>query len=113
MRDGERSSGRLRSWILHQRARSSFHASMVVRRLAVGGLRSEDSPLASEFRALCRRYEAPSVLELGTRQSTPGRSTMHREWVPHAAEFLGTDLQPGGGRRRHRRRTHALAHVRE
>jgi Methyltransferase domain len=96
MSDGEGSSGRLRSWVLHQRERSSFHASMVVRLLAVRGMpRSESSPLASEFRALCRRYKAPSVLELGTRQSTPGRTTMHRDWVPHAAEFLGTDLQHG------------------
>jgi SAM-dependent methyltransferase len=96
MSDGERSSGRLRSWVLHQRERSSFHASMAVRRLAVRDIpRSESSPLASEFRALCRRFDAPSVLELGTRQSTPGRSTMHRDWVPHAAEFLGTDLQHG------------------
>ena len=92
----EGSSGRLRSWVSQQRERSSFHASMLLRRLAVRGMpRSESSPLASEFRALCRRYDAPSVLELGTRQSTPGRSTMHRDWVPHAAEFLGTDFQPG------------------
>jgi hypothetical protein len=96
MIDGERSSDRLRSWALHQRERSSFHASRVLRLLAVGGMpESEESPLASEFRARCQRFEAPSVLELGTRQSTPGRSTMHRDWVPHAAEFLGTDIQRG------------------
>jgi SAM-dependent methyltransferase len=39
--------------------------------------------------------EAPRVLELGTRQSIPGRSTMHRDWVPHASEFLGTDVEDG------------------
>jgi SAM-dependent methyltransferase len=35
------------------------------------------------------------VLELGTARSIPERSTMHRGLVPHAAEFLGTDLAPG------------------
>jgi hypothetical protein len=45
--------------------------------------------------ARCAQLSAPSVLELGTLQSVPGRSTMHRDWVPHAAEFLGTDIQAG------------------
>ena len=35
------------------------------------------------------------MLELGTLQSVPGRSTMHRDWVPHASEFLGTDIEAG------------------
>jgi hypothetical protein len=48
------------------------------------------------FQARCAELPAPSVLELGTRQSVPGRSTMHRDWVPHASEFLGTDLEDGG-----------------
>ncbi len=43
----------------------------------------------------CAELDAPSVLELGTRQSVPGRSTMHRDWVPHAFEFIGTDIQGG------------------
>jgi hypothetical protein len=47
------------------------------------------------FIARCREFAAPSVLEMGTKQSIPGRSTMHRDWVPHASEFLGTDIQPG------------------
>jgi hypothetical protein len=96
MSDGERSGGGFESWVSRQRERAGFHASAVVRRLAVRGAPpSESSPLAAEFQALCRRFEAPSVLELGTLQSTPGRSTMHRDWVPHAAEFLGTDIQDG------------------
>jgi hypothetical protein len=37
----------------------------------------------------------PLVLELGTLQSIPGRSTMHRDFVPHAYEFIGTDIQTG------------------
>jgi hypothetical protein len=39
--------------------------------------------------------QAPSVLELGTRQSQANQSTMHRNWVPHAGEFLGTDIEQG------------------
>jgi SAM-dependent methyltransferase len=37
----------------------------------------------------------PAVLELGTLRSKPTRSTLHRHFVPHAAEYLGTDFQPG------------------
>ena len=42
-----------------------------------------------------RRFEAPSVLELGTEQSVAGPLTTHRDWVPHAGEFLGTDIEAG------------------
>jgi SAM-dependent methyltransferase len=45
--------------------------------------------------ARCRVLSSPSVLELGTLRSQPGRSTMHRDWVPNAGEFLGSDIQPG------------------
>jgi SAM-dependent methyltransferase len=53
------------------------------------------SDLERRFVARCAELPAPSVLELGTLQSQPGRSTMHRDWVPHAAEFLGTDIEDG------------------
>jgi SAM-dependent methyltransferase len=63
-----------------------------------GRPRSEGEPssdLEQRFIARCAELPAPSVLELGTLQSRPGRSTMHRDWVPHASEFLGTDIQAG------------------
>jgi hypothetical protein len=53
------------------------------------------SDLEARVRARCRELPAPRVLELGTKQSQPGRSTMHRDWVPHASEFLGTDMEEG------------------
>ena len=53
------------------------------------------SDLEQRFVARCAELPAPSVLELGTLQSRPGRSTMHRDWVPNASEFLGTDIQDG------------------
>jgi hypothetical protein len=53
------------------------------------------SDLEARFVARCGELASPSVLELGTRQSVPGRSTMHRDWVPHAREFLGTDIEAG------------------
>ena len=53
------------------------------------------SDLEQRFMARCAELPSPSVLELGTLQSQPGRSTMHRDWVPHAAEFLGTDIEAG------------------
>jgi len=43
----------------------------------------------------CQALHKPRVLELGTAQSIPGRSTRHDEWVPHAGEYLGTDIEAG------------------
>jgi hypothetical protein len=64
--------------------------------LGVPGSEAElDSNLTQEFIDQCAKLDRPSVLELGTKQSTPGRSTMHRHWVPQAAEFLGTDIEAG------------------
>jgi hypothetical protein len=51
--------------------------------------------MEQRFIARCAELPSPSVLELGTLQSVPGRSTMHRDWVPHAGEFLGTDIEAG------------------
>jgi hypothetical protein len=69
------------------------------RALVVAGRPSSERQASSEleqrFKARCAEFSSPSVLELGTLQSQPGRSTMHRDWVPHAAEFLGTDIQAG------------------
>ena len=49
----------------------------------------------SRFKERVQTMKAPRVLELGTMQSMPGRSTLHRGYVPHAGEFLGTDIAPG------------------
>jgi hypothetical protein len=52
----------------------------------------------SLFQAFYERacaMEAPRVLELGTKRSLLDRSTMHCDFVPHAAEYLGTDIEPG------------------
>jgi hypothetical protein len=60
--------------------------------------RSEAAPSSQEeqrFIARCLELSSPSVLELGSLQSVAGRSTLHRDWVPHAGEFLGTDIQEG------------------
>jgi SAM-dependent methyltransferase len=53
------------------------------------------SDLEARFIARCAQLDAPSVLELGSLQSISGRSTLHRDWVPHAGEFLGTDIEDG------------------
>jgi SAM-dependent methyltransferase len=39
--------------------------------------------------------ERPRVLELGTKRSVEGRSTLHNEWVPNAGDYLGTDIESG------------------
>lgn len=51
--------------------------------------------LLEDFLARCRTLENPRVLELGTKRSIKSRSTKHDEWIPHAAEFLGTDIEMG------------------
>lgn len=47
------------------------------------------------FIELMAQRERPSVLETGTRRSIPERSTLHKDWVPHAGEYIGTDFQDG------------------
>jgi len=82
-----------------ERGRLIRIAARVRDRLTLAGAPRADalpsSDLEERFIARCRELPSPSVLELGTLQSQPGRSTMHRDWVPHAAEFLGTDIQDG------------------
>ena len=51
--------------------------------------------LVQRFIAEMARKDKPSVLELGTFQAIPGVSSMHRDWVPHAGEFLGSDFLEG------------------
>ena len=45
------------------------------------------------FIELMSKKEDPSVLETGTKRSMPDRSTLHKEWVPQAGEYIGTDFQ--------------------
>lgn len=47
------------------------------------------------FLDLMSEKETPSVLETGTKRSIPDRSTLHKDWVPHAKEYIGTDFQKG------------------
>lgn len=42
-----------------------------------------------------KEKDQPSVLELGTRRVNPAVSTMRRRYVPHAAEYVGTDFRDG------------------
>jgi SAM-dependent methyltransferase len=51
--------------------------------------------ILEQFILRCREIERPRVLELGTKRSQPDRSTRHEVWVPHAAEFIGTDIEAG------------------
>jgi SAM-dependent methyltransferase len=47
------------------------------------------------FLAHAKEMSAPRVLELGTRRLYAERSTRHDFWIPHASEFVGTDLMEG------------------
>lgn len=65
--------------------------------LTVGTFPAEPpgNAILDQFIARSRQIYSPRVLELGTKQSIPGRSTKHNAWVPHASEYLGTDLAGG------------------
>lgn len=56
---------------------------------------NQHAQVLKQFQDLMALKKAPSVLELGTRRSQPDRCTMHRDWVPHAAEYLGSDFEAG------------------
>lgn len=49
----------------------------------------------SDFIEYCKSIKSPMVLELGTKRSIPNRCTMHKEFVPHASIFHGTDISYG------------------
>jgi len=57
--------------------------------------RTEGDPSIELFLERCRGLTAPRVLELGTRRSIADQCTMHRDWVPHAREYLGCDIAGG------------------
>ena len=68
-------------------------------RLATSGMDPEARPdgnaLMDDFLARCRKLDKPRVLELGTKRSIATRSTRHEAFVPHAGEYLGTDIEAG------------------
>jgi SAM-dependent methyltransferase len=56
---------------------------------------NNNEPLLAEFLRCCRQLPTPRVLELGVKRSRPAYSTRHDVWVPHAAEYVGSDFQAG------------------
>ena len=57
--------------------------------------KDESCGLSTEFVKFMETIEKPKVLELGTLRSNKAVSTMHRNFVPHAGEYVGTDAYPG------------------
>ena len=51
--------------------------------------------LLDKFLEQCHKMDKPRVLELGTKRSNPQQSTMHKDWIPNAGEYLGTDIEEG------------------
>jgi len=47
------------------------------------------------FMEQCKQLTRPRVLELGTKRSQAERSTKHNHFVPHAGEYVGTDIEQG------------------
>jgi predicted SAM-dependent methyltransferase len=51
--------------------------------------------LLGNFTAFLAGLKAPVVVEMGARRSNPEVSTLHRDWAPADAIFIGTDFMPG------------------
>ncbi|MSO79513.1 MAG: methyltransferase domain-containing protein [Acidimicrobiia bacterium] len=69
----------------------------VVSGLATHGIERDvaTNPALAAFMQRSAALERPRVLELGTRRSHPDVSTRHDEWVPHASEYVGSDIESG------------------
>src|SRR5262249_56087943 len=50
---------------------------------------------AKKFKELVNGIKSPTVLEIGTKRVEPKHPTIRRDWVPHAAEYIGTDFESG------------------
>ncbi|KAA1251997.1 class I SAM-dependent methyltransferase [Mycobacterium simiae] len=50
---------------------------------------------ADKFKELIKQFDCPVVLEIGTRRVARTPSTVHRDWVPHAAKYIGSDFASG------------------
>lgn len=53
----------------------------------------DKNDLLKNFITTARAMDNPRVLELGTLRSIEDRSTMHKDWVPNASEYIGTDIE--------------------
>jgi len=51
--------------------------------------------MLDDFIQRCKQFPSPVALELGTKRSQAGRSTKHDYWVPHAREYICTDIAEG------------------
>lgn len=51
--------------------------------------------LLQDFIKQSKSINNPRVLELGTKRSIASRSTRRDSWIPHASEYLGTDIESG------------------
>src|SRR5262245_56100146 len=63
--------------------------------IRLGPEQPEGTRVLDLFHERCASMERPRVLELGTARVDPSRSTRRDAWVPHAREYLGTDIQAG------------------
>jgi SAM-dependent methyltransferase len=54
-----------------------------------------ENPVLAAFVDECAQMDAPRVLELGSKRTVLNRPSLHRDFVPHAREFLGLDLEKG------------------
>lgn len=74
------------------------HSKSATWRAVVASINSEAWPGEQAFPSFIERaraMHAPRVLELGTRQAIPGRSTRKQYLFPNASEYVGSDIEHG------------------
>ena len=81
--------------LLKRAALSLLRPAVFLLTASAGPAHPDGNAVLDEFEARSRLMDRPRVLELGTKQSIPGRSTKHDAWIPHASEYLGTDIEAG------------------
>ncbi|MBN2755467.1 MAG: methyltransferase domain-containing protein [Candidatus Goldbacteria bacterium] len=59
------------------------------------GTSYKQGELTTAFTQMVAEMKEPTVLEVGTKQAIPGKTSMHREWFPNAKGHYGTDFQEG------------------
>ncbi|MBM4259269.1 MAG: class I SAM-dependent methyltransferase [Deltaproteobacteria bacterium] len=85
---------RLIQWAVRSRVFRKFAHSLLIAEPQEADP-SEGNTLLESFVVRCQAIDRPRVLELGTKRSIAERSTRHDVWIPHASEYLGTDITSG------------------
>ena len=67
----------------------------LIRKIILSTREQTENKTYHVFHSMCAQKVNPRVLEIGTKRSIKDRSTMHKDWITHAKEYLGCDVENG------------------